>query len=717
MRGNKLKVWFVFALLVACGIGIVCTAAYTMTMKEDYWQAVKDRFTQDSLSIAPKRGNILSSDGKVMVMSVPEYKILMDYVAMDKDSAVRAEAQHWRDSALRVDIDSIATGLASIFPDKDAEWFRARIREGQRRRSRSWRLYPGLASYSQYLECKQLPLLRERPYKGGFHNEEITQRKKLYGSLASRTLGDYNGLNDIKSGLEWCYDTLLRGKSGYSHRSKVRNRWLEFVDVPPHNGQDIVSTIDVRIQDIAEKALLDQLTSDPYLSPTAEKAVAIVMEVPTGDIKALVSLTRTPTGFHEMLNDAINALWEPGSTFKTGSMMVAMEDGYITPETVMFCENGIYNMHGRNMKDHNYPKGYGDLTVTEIMEYSSNIGVSKIIDQYYHDQPEKYVQGLYKLGVGIKYDLPMGSDPRVRMPVKVGRQYTNWSNTALAWMSIGYEVQLTPLNTLTFYNAIANNGKMVRPRFVSKVMEKGEVVSEFPVEVIREKICSQQTLDNIHMILEKVVSEGLGRKAGNKNFKVSGKTGTAQVAEAGSYEGHKYMVSFCGYFPSEAPRYSCIVCIYKRGTPASGGSQCGPVFSRISQLVMNQGDGKGLPPSAASDSTSEFLPRLARGNMEETRTLLSLMNLPWQEGEEAGGLWGNVGMDSTGLGLRMEAEPTAVVEGYVPDVRGMGARDAVYALETAGLRVRLTGKGRVRQQSLSAGSAIRKGQTIEILLR
>ncbi len=714
MRGNKLKLWTIFALFTITGVYIVGKAANLMLNEADYWRIVEDKFTNDSLSIPAMRGNILSSDGKIMVASVPEYRLLMDFVVIEKDSLVRERAQHWRDSALLRDIDSIATGLAAIFPDKDAAWFRERILQGKKKGSHSWRIYPKWVTYTQYQECKKLPLLRESIYKGGFHVAESMQRKKLYGSLASRTLGDvYRDSDAAKSGLEWCYDTLLRGRNGYAHSTKVRNKGLKFVDLEPLNGHDLVSTIDVGMQDITEKALLDKINEDG-LRETTEKAVAILMEVATGDIKALVSLTRVGDTFMEIQNDAINALWEPGSTFKTGSMMVAIEDGYIDTSTVMYCEGGVYDMHGRPMRDHNWRKGgYGDLTVTQILGQSSNIGVSKLIDKYYHDQPEKYVQGLNRIGVGIPLGLTMGADPKVRMPQKKGKQYTNWSNTALAWMSIGYEAQVTPLNTLTFYNAIANNGKMVRPRFAKAEMENGRVVREFPVEVIRERICSPATLGKIQAVLEQVVSKGLGKQAGNRKFRVSGKTGTAQVAENGSYASHKYMVTFCGYFPSEAPMYSCIVCIYKRGTPASGGGQCGPVFSRISQLVMNQGNEREV--SEASDSTSIFVPQVAAGNMDDTRQLLGMMNLPWLERNAGDGVWGSVDIDSATHRLSLVGRTVAT--DAVPDVVGMGARDAVFALQEAGMRVRVSGTGRVVSQSVAAGTRGVQGKTVVIKMR
>ena len=655
------------------GLYILGTALNTMLLHADYWRQVSQRFVSDSLSVDAMRGNILSADGKVMVASLPKYRLFMDFRVIDKDSVARVKAQAWRDSMVLCKADSIAEGLARIFPDRSKQWFKDRFLEGHRRGSHAWNLYPRLASYIQYKQVKELPLLRESALKGGFNPERIMLRVKPYGSLASRTLGDLAEDGTAKSGLEWCYDTIMRGKDGIKHRSRVYDRTVSYYDRLPVNGHDLVCTIDATMQDIAEKAIVNKLKE-----VGGEKGVVILMEVKTGDIKAMVSMTRyknDATGeyeFYEAQNDAINALWEPGSTFKTGSIMVALEDGKITPETRVETGSGIYMMHGRPMKDHNWRKGgYGELTVTQVLEYSSNVGVSRLIDEAYHDHPEQYVQGLYNLGVGIPLGMPMGANPRVRMP-NTDTIKGNWSKTALAWMSIGYETQIPPISTVTFYNAIANNGRMVRPRFVKAEMENGQVVREFPVEVIKERICSPHTLRDIRTIREKVVSEGLGKKAGNKRFKVSGKTGTAQVAKNGSYASRSYMVSFCGYFPSDDPKYSCIVCIRKDGLPASGGGQCGPVFSEISQLVMNQGVYRD--PREAADSTSVFTASMAKTKTE-------------------------------------------VTEGVVPDVTGMGARDAISALQRAGLKVKLQGTGLVVEQSIPAGTEKAKGRTITLKLK
>lgn len=710
--GLPLEMLLVMTIFVGIGLYIQRKAATLMFVQQDYWKTVQGKFRSDSIRVPATRGKLLSCDGRVMVASLPEFRLAMDFVVVDKDTFARNRLIAWRDSALAADMDSLTEGLAAIFPERSAKWFRERIEEGKRKKSRSWDILKGKrANYLQKVACKQLPYLREKRLKSGFIAEPNQHRVKVYGSLASRTLGGvYRDSNAGKTGLEKCYDSILRGVDGYSHREKVRDRYLTTIDVKPKNGHDLLTTIDIRMQDIVEKALRDKLTSleldNTLRGAKISDGVAILMEVATGDVKAIVSLSKVPSAtskngfiFREETNNALNALWEPGSTFKVGSMMVAMEHGYVTPDTYVDCEGGpdkpgkgVKIMHGSRMTDHKRG-GYGDLTVSQVLEQSSNIGVSKIIDQYYYDNPERYVQALYDMGVGIPLGMPMGTDPIVRMPKKNanGRGYSNWSKTTLPWMSIGYECQLPPISTLAFYNAIANNGKFVRPRFVKAELENGKVVREFPVEVIKEKICSDKTIKNAQLMLERVVSRGLGSKAGNPNFKVSGKTGTAQRVINGSYAGRNYMVTFCGYFPSDAPKYSCIVCITEQTPFPSGGGHCGPVFSTISRLVMNDGSGRDV--HLAGDSLSTSTPTVAAGNVKETGELMKLMKI-----------------DST-----PEPAPEET-PGVVPDVTGMGARDAVERLQALGLKVKLHGQGHVAEQTIKPGTKA-SGQTITLNLK
>ena len=707
-----------FVVIVLMGLGglyILGNAAYLMFAESEYWTQVSRKLVRENVPIPAKRGNILSADGQIMASSLPEYKIYMDYIAYDKDPEVKQELQAWRDSMLEVKMDSICSVLHKIFPDKSAGYFKKRLQRGRKLKRRNWQIYDRRISYIQYKECKKLPLFRESPFKGGFYAEEFNQRKKPYGSLATRTLGAlYASKDSARYGLELSYDSILRGTPGTSHRAKVRNKWLNLVDAPPVDGYDIETTIDVSMQDAAEKAILKQLKN-----LDGDVGVVVLMEVATGDVKAIVNMTKCADGeYREVKNNAVSDLMEPGSTFKTASIMVALEDGKITKDDFVDTGNGQWEMHGRVMRDHNWRRGgYGRISVPEVLMYSSNVGVSRLIDDNYKEHPEKFVDGLYREGVGIPLNLPLvgSGEPRVRRPKPDG---SNWSKTALPWMSIGYETQIPPIATLTFYNAIANGGKMVKPRFVRAVRRNGEVVREFPVEVLKEQICSPKTLKDIQEILELVVSKGLGKKAGCRNFKVSGKTGTAQVAQgAKGYHGGrmKYLISFCGYYPSDHPKYSCIVAIQKSGLPASGGGHCGPVFSEIAQRVMAKGVYRDV--SEASDSMSVFVPDVLDGNMDATEQVLEELGIPfrqdWDTEEDGKIVWGKAENSGNSVALISNNTPMEIV----PDVKGMGAKDAVFLLESRGLRVRIEGVGRVVSQSLPPHSKSKKGQTIHIKLR
>lgn len=703
----------IFIFIVAWGLYILGNAAYLMFVEKEYWEEVSKQLVQDDVPIPANRGNILSADGHIMASSLPEYKIYMDFVARDKDPKVQQKLQAWRDSILTTKMDSICDGLHKIFPDKSAAEFKARLKKGRKKKSSYWLLYPKRVSYIQYKECKKLPLFRETPGKGGFYTETFNQRKKPYGSLATRTLGNlYASKDSAIYGLELSYDSILRGKSGVSHRAKVRNKWLSLVDEPPVDGNDIMTTIDVSMQDAAEKAILKKLKEI-----NGDVGVVVLMEVATGDVKAIVNMTKLDDGsYYEIKNNAVADMMEPGSTFKTASIMVALEDKKITKDDFVETGNGQWEMYGQNMKDHNWRRGgYGRISVPEVLLYSSNIGVSRIIDEHYKDNPQAFVKGLYREGVGIPIDIPLvgAGKPYVRMPNK-----DNWSKTALPWMSIGYETQIPPIYTLTFYNAIANGGKMVKPRFVKAELKDGVVVREFPVEVVKEQICSKSTLQDIQDILEMVVSKGLGKQAGCPQFKVSGKTGTAQISKGkGGYKsgGMHYLVSFCGYFPSEAPKYSCIVAIQKSGLPASGGGQCGPVFREIAQSVMAKGVFR--EPREGADSTSIFIPDVSNGNMQAAAQVLESLNVPFHTDfntdDKKQFVWGTSQNNGNNVMLSSNKSPNNLV----PDVSGMGARDAVYLLESRGLKVRINGVGLVKKQSIAPNTQIKKGQTIIIELR
>ena len=696
--------------MLAAGLLIIIKVAYIATVKRDYWMDVASRLVRDSVDVKPVRGNILSCDGRLMASSLPEFRIFMDFKA-------GGDENEQRDSLWEASVDSICMGLHDIFPTKTAAEFKKHLEEGRAKGSRHWPVWRKRVSYNTFSEVKQLPVFRLSANKGGFHYEKFNARQRPFGSLAKRTIGDLFGAKDTAQfGLELAYDSILRGKTGKISRQKVRSEFLDITIQDPVNGADIVTTIDVNIQDLAERSLVDELKLI-----NGNVGVAVVMEVKTGDIKAIVNMTKCADGeYYEIKNSAVSDLLEPGSVFKTASLMVALDDGVVDTTYTVDTGSGIWDMYGAKMRDHNWHRGgYQVLTLPQTLEYSSNIGVSRIIDKYYGKNPEKFVQGLDRIGIREDLKLPIVgyAPPRIRMPKKNKRgQYTNWSKTALPWMSIGYETQVPPISTLTFYNAIANGGTMMRPRFVKAVMKDGQIIKEFPPEVVKQSICKEKTLREITTILEHVVSQGLGKKAGSPSFKVAGKTGTAQISKgvAGYKSGTmNYLLSFVGFFPADAPRYSCIVCIQRPGLPASSGFSA-LVFHNIAEGIMAQS--LKLDVADARDSLSVLVPDVKNGDLAAADYVLKCLGVNarknWNWQQAAGRpVWGTAANSRTGVTLTSTA---AQAKNTVPDVTGMGARDAVYALESRGVRVRLQGRGKVKTQSLPPGHKIRKGETCSL---
>ena len=696
--------------MLAAGLLIIIKVAYIATVKRDYWMDVASRLVRDSVDVKPVRGNILSCDGRLMASSLPEFRMFMDFKA-------GGDENEQRDSLWEASVDSICMGLHDIFPTKTAAEFKKHLEEGRAKGSRHWPVWRKRVSYNTFSEVKQLPVFRLSANKGGFHYEKFNARQRPFGSLAKRTIGDLFGAKDTAQfGLELAYDSILRGKTGKISRQKVRSEFLDITIQDPVNGADIVTTIDVNIQDLAERSLVDELKLI-----NGNVGVAVVMEVKTGDIKAIVNMTKCADGeYYEIKNSAVSDLLEPGSVFKTASLMVALDDGVVDTTYTVDTGSGIWDMYGAKMRDHNWHRGgYQVLTLPQTLEYSSNIGVSRIIDKYYGKNPEKFVQGLDRIGIREDLKLPIVgyASPRIRMPKKNKRgQYVNWSKTALPWMSIGYETQVPPISTLTFYNAIANGGTMMRPRFVKAVMKDGQIIKEFPPEVVKQSICKEKTLREITTILEHVVSQGLGKKAGSPSFKVAGKTGTAQISKgvAGYKSGTmNYLLSFVGFFPADAPRYSCIVCIQRPGLPASSGFSA-LVFHNIAEGIMAQS--LKLDVADARDSLSVLVPDVKNGDLAAADYVLKCLGVNarknWNWQQAAGRpVWGTAANSRTGVTLTSTA---AQAKNTVPDVTGMGARDAVYALESRGVRVRLQGRGKVKTQSLPPGHKIRKGETCSL---
>lgn len=712
-------------LLTLVAIAVVGKAGYIMTAEKDYWMKVANRVKKDSMTVDPTRGNIFSCDGQLLASSLPEFKIAIDFKQLHDAG---------NDSLWNAKLDSICLGLHNIFPEKSAAQFKADLTKGYNSRQtkgkhkgdrmRNWPVWPKRIDYNTYSQVKELPVFRLKKYQSGFHEDEFYARENPYGSLARRTVGDMFAAKDqgrtARCGLELSYDSLLRGTQGIVHRRKVLNKFLNITDTPPINGSDLITTIDVGMQDLAERAVLAKLKEID-----GDVGVAIIMEVKTGDVKAIVNMDKCIDGeYREIKNHAVSDLMEPGSVFKTASVMTALEDGVCDTTFVIPTGNGIWHVYGRDMKDSHWRTGgFGTISLGRAMEMSSNIGISYMADKFYHNNPEKFVRGIYRTGINdpnIKIPIVGHATPQIRMPRKAKNgQWLNWSKTALLWMSIGYETQIPPIYTLTFYNAIANDGRMMQPRFVKAAMRNGDTIATYPPQVVpgREHIASAKTIGTIQDVLHRVVVNGTGKKANCRNFWVCGKTGTAMIAKNGSYRGAPHhLLSFAGWFgEKDDPKYSCIVCIQKTGLPAFGWMS-GEVFKEIAEGIMAKYVRYDI--TDARDSQSQPIPEVKDGNILSAQYVLSSLGIKTAYGNGTpavkGNLaWGNAERRRGGVVLRKRNDAESHI---MPDVHGMGARDAVYLIESRGLKCVLTGRGKVTAQSIGPGMTVKKGQKCTLTL-
>ncbi|MDR2140054.1 MAG: PASTA domain-containing protein [Tannerella sp.] len=704
---KKQIVWryFMVILLLGAVITNICVDLFKIAFREkEKWMAVVERHKIPDQLVKPDRGNIYSSDGKLMVTNVPRYYLYMDFQAdgFVADTFLRSGSG----------LDSLALCLSEKLKNRTAKGYRNHLLRGMKSKSREYPLYEGRVSYADLKEIKQFPFIRRGRNISGFYEKEVIQRQRFYGSLASRTIGDiYNeketgGLPKGKTGLELQYDSLLRGQYGTRSTIRVGKNWTSVMEEEPVPGMDIVTTIDLQIQDFTEKALIDKLRS-----VDAETGIAIVMEVRTGEIKAISNIERIRPGVYVETNTRNYALTdqlEPGSTFKIPSIMVALEDGVCTPDDVVDTGNGIYRYENRKIIDHNADRGgYHQITVAQAVWNSSNIGIAKTILKGYRNNPKKFTDGLSRIGMDADLQVYGAGRPRIRT-----QSDPRWSKLTLPWMSFGYEVQIPPIQTLAFYNAIANNGKMIRPVFTKEIRRDGKTVERFSTKVIRSSVCSQKTLNIIREMLVDVVEKGTGRAVHSDAVAIAGKTSTAQIAADGKYRSHQ--ISFCGYFPADNPAYSCIVVIRRPhiGTP-SAGLMSGGVFKTIAEKI-HAGQTKIDIRSMDADSMKVALPEVKNGDAE---TLTALLNELEIETEPRRLKSGYVVAERRTEDRLIALKTVAPKENTVPNVAGMGARDAVYLLEKSGLRVSLSGRGQVVSQSLTPGQRVNRGQTVSLVLR
>jgi cell division protein FtsI (penicillin-binding protein 3) len=664
-------------------------------IKNDRWAKIEKNLSNNTVIIPPVRGTICADDGSVLATSVPGYLVRIDLAAEGVKRVFDQEC------------DSLAYYLSAFYKDASKREYNRKLRSAYNTGNRGFLLTPQKIDYVQLQRFKKFPILRRGRFGGGMLIEQENKRINPLGILALRTIGSMNKENALTpvpighNGLERSFEMYLRGKDGISYKQNLSGRWVTRTEIEPENGMDIITTIDVKLQDITESALYNQL-----LESNADWATAVLMEVETGEIKAIANLGRDRDGYSESDNYAIGhrGCFEPGSSFKLISLMAALEDGVVDTSDVIDTGNGRWVNTGRTISD---THGYGKLTVKQVFEKSSNVGVAKIITAHYANNQKKYVDRVYSFGVNKPLGLEIKGEgqPYFKYPGDA-----DWWGTTLAGMSYGYETKMTPLQILTFYNAVANNGKMVKPQLVKEIRNNGALVKKYQTEFLNPMIASKETIGKARAMLEGVCEHGTGTTIQGKYFKVAGKTGTARVAtNSEGYSQGMYLASFTGYFPADNPRYSLIVTFNNPRGAYYGGSVAGPVFKEISEKVFaSQIMTGGIEEE---EGEGEDTPNIKPGQLTDILELAQELNLK--------NVQGNPGSKMAAVSIKNSAVVLSEKEipaGFVPDVRGMGASNAIYLMENAGLQVKVKGMGKVKQQSLSPGSKYRPGQTVYLAL-
>ena len=686
----------VYFLLLAFVLVVIAKLVSVQQIKNDRWQQIEENLTKNTVVVAPTRGNICADDGSVLATSVPGYFVRMDLAA----EGVK--------KVFKNDSDSLAWYLSNFFKDASKADYRSRLNAAYNAGNRGFLITSRKIDYMELQQLKKFPILRKGRFGGGMIVEQENKRVNPLGSMALRTIGSLNKgeYEEIVgpigyTGLERAYESYLKGQDGISYKQNLSGRWVIRTEIEPRDGMDVITTINTKLQDIVESSLYEQLMLEQ-----ADWGTAILMEVKTGQIKAIANLGKSESGYYEKDNYALGhrGCFEPGSSFKLVSLMAALEDGVVDTSDVVDTGNGAWASNGRIIKD---THGHGKITVKEVFELSSNIGTAKIITEHYAKNPKKYVDRVYSFGIQkpLGIEIEGEGQPYFKYPGDA-----DWWGTTLASMSYGYDSKMTPLQILTFYNAVANNGRMVKPHLVKEIRDNGLLVKKFEPEVLNPMIVSKETIGKAQAMLRGVCEEGTGKDIQGKYFKVAGKTGTARIATSSTgYTQGMYLASFTGYFPADNPEYSLIVTMNNPRRTIYGASAAGPAFKEISEKVFASQILTDLDEEAGEEGGDKLPVTIGKTrDILEVADELELENI---EGEPKTTL---AQVDSKNEKLVLTAEEVQI--GQVPDVTGMGASDAIFYLENAGLKVIMNGVGKVQKQSLKAGTKCKPGQTIYIAM-
>lgn len=695
------KAWMLFAGLCLLAVAIIIKVFIIQLFPDERAQNIALNFTYKVNEIEPVRGQIISSDGSLLATSVPEYEIRWDSKAGYDKAEYAAK------------LDSMALCFSRLFGDRSAAEYKSIFKKAKAEGNRYAEICDHV-NYNKLQEVKKFPFIRKGQFKSGFVFVQKYIRDQPFGTLAARTIGMERLENKV--GIELAYDELLSGKKGKQLQEKIAGGvWkpmsTEYIE-EPEPGCDIVTTIDIHLQDVAHAALRRQLEQHH-----AAWGCAILMEVETGFVRAIANLSQNPeTGeYTERLNYAIRESVEPGSTMKLASLMACLDDGLIELDDSVATGNGIAYFYDKPMKDSNYDKGgNGTISAEQVFEKSSNIGTAMLVRDSYVKNPQKFLDKLHSFGI----QNPLGIDLAGETPPLLYKSVKDkgWSGLSLTQLAIGYETQCTPLQTLSFYNAVANNGKMVRPQFVQEIRRNGKVIEESEPIVVVKNFCKGETIKACKKMMEGVMEKGgtADYVFASSPYKVAGKTGTAWLNEGGKYQSDRYRASFVGYFPAEDPKYSCIVVVNDpRSGVYYGSAVAAPVFKELADKIYST-EMDFREPVAIPDSlvlAQHRIPISKSGSSQDLKTVFNGLKIPMEI--KSDGEW----LSTTSTKDSVYVSARNIKEGLVPNVIGMGLQDALYLLENSGMKVKVYGYGTVKRQSVPAGNNIKSNPyiTIELL--
>jgi cell division protein FtsI (penicillin-binding protein 3) len=686
------RVRLAFLLVFLFSLGIVFRIVEIQMVEGKKWKEMAEKINLQYKTVPAVRGNIYAEDGSLLATSLPFYRVAFDPSVADE-------------SLLNTSIDSLSMLLSRKFKDHTAVEYKRRILNARAKGRQYMILNRSKVNYLSKKEMEHWPVFREGRFQGGVIFEKVDERYKPFAYLGARTIGHINE-NHKGAGLEYSFNTFLAGRDGKGLFQKMSgSHWKPVYDgteVKPVAGNDIVTTIDVNIQDVAQSSLASAL-----IAHDADYGSAVVMEVATGEIKAITNLTRYSEGsYGESYNYAVGELTEPGSTFKLASVIALMEDAQLNLHDSIDAGDGRFQFYDRIMTDHKQD-GYGMISFQDAFAHSSNIAISRWVDHHFGLKPERFVEYVRNMGLADRVGFQIVGEgvPYIKKPGDQG-----WSGVSLPWMSIGYGLKLTPLQILAFYNAIANDGRMIQPVIVKSVRQADKVVETYQAGVLNDRICSPETLGKVKTMLESVVEYGTASNIKNDFYKIAGKTGTAQKLKNGRYT-RKYYTSFVGYFPADAPKYSCIVVIDNpKGFEQYASNVAAPVFKNIADKIYANDLEIHEPLPAEFVREEGVFPVVQAGYYEDLQQVMQQLEIAHEPTDAAE--W--VRAQIAGNQLKWKDGSTSFE--YIPDVRGMSMRDAIFLLENRGLRVEYSGKGRVVRQSQLPGVKAIKGSRISLQL-